>query len=123
MMIDSLLGSEMVSPEGWLVFLVKPAEGVGPSVYKIFSVWSFHDEWRLSSGVDDLSDLREFDDYFLWRQSSGTLYQLSKHNEPKLTEYARAMLLKHVLLPAKAQKLTLQFFNTDDLKKALNTAC
>ena len=123
MLIDNLLGYDALTPESWLVILITPPEGMGEPVYKIFSGWGVGDQWRLSSGAADLSDLIEYDDCFLWRQSSGTRYQLNKHDVPNFTEYMQAILMKTVIVPARAHQIKLQFFNADSLQKALQTAC
>ncbi|KKO48138.1 hypothetical protein VT06_12895 [Arsukibacterium sp. MJ3] len=118
----SYFDCEMVTPETWLVFLITPPAGVGEPVYKIFSGWDFPEVWRLSSGVADLSALRNFESYFLWQQSSGTIYQLKKNNLPNFTEYVSAKLEQKVLMPAKSYGFTVQQLTAQDLDIALSKA-
>jgi hypothetical protein len=120
---ESYYDCEMVAPESWLVFLITPPVEVGEPVYKIFSGWDFPPAWRLSSGAADLSGIKNFDSYFMWQQSSGTIYQLKKDNLPHFTEYAIAMLEQRLLIPAKTYGFSLKRLTAQDLDIAISKAC
>jgi hypothetical protein len=100
------------------VLITPPAE-LGAPVYRIFSGWDLPEEWRLSSGTHDLDNLKSFSSYFLWRQSSGTVYQLSKNKQPNFTEYVQSVLTSKVLVPAKRSGFDIQFLSVADLDNAL----
>lgn len=111
--------SVMVTPDSWQVLLITPPAEFGVPVYKIFSGWDWPEEWRLSSGTHDLSTLKSFDSYFLWQQSSGTVYQLGKNRLPNFTEYAQSVLTSKVVVPAKRSGFEIQFLSVADLDNVL----
>lgn len=123
MSFEMLLGTGLVTPDDWIVVLITPPEELGAPVYKIFSGWRFRDEWRLSSGTEDLSEIEDCGHYFSWRQSSGSLYHLHKNNSANFTEYVNAMLYKMVIKPARDYQFNVEFLNVAELEKAISTAC
>ena len=115
--------SILVTPDSWQVVLITPPAELGAPVYKIFSGWDLPEEWRLSSGTHDLDNLKSFSSYFLWRQSSGTVYQLSKNKQPEFTEYVQSVFNAKVLAPAKEFEFDIQCLSAADLDNALTKAC
>lgn len=113
----------MVTPDYWQVVLITPPSELGVPVYKIFSGWDLPEEWRLSSGTHNLDTLKSFSSYFLWQQSSGTVYQLGKNKLPNFTEYVQSVFNAKVLAPAKQFGFDIRCLSAADLDNALNKAC
>ena len=77
------MSTKITKPEGWSIIKI---EKIGePTIFKIFGTWRWSEEWALSSGSSKPEEIQENNDYFEWKQNSGSIYQLTSGGENGMT--------------------------------------
>ena len=82
-------------PDGWQVLKYIKKDGTG--FFKIFATWRADDRWRLSSGADRLADIEVQDDFLIWHQKSGSVYNLSINRQNYFTHYTQKILNEKII--------------------------
>ena len=77
-----------IKPDGWVVLTNNNQK----NLYFIFSSWKENDRWRLSSGSEVLPNLSKCGKFWLWRQQSGSYYELPVDEENGYTFYTGKIL-------------------------------
>ena len=77
-------------PEGWVVLTYQSVDDV--TWYAIFCSWKGNDVWRVSSGSVVLPHLSPCENYWIWSQISGSIYELPVGEENCYTYYTGAVL-------------------------------
>ncbi len=85
----------IINPDGWSVLSLLREDGTRS--YKIFSSWKHNDEWRLSSGADNLTDITVEGGCVVWPQMSGSVYELSFNGQNKSTPYTLSILNQKII--------------------------
>lgn len=104
-------------PDGWVVLAFPTSKST--SIYKIFSNWHFINNWHISSGASSFDDLQEYEDYFTWKQESGTSYKLEKNRYGHFSDFALLMLEVKFTTPTVFGKKT-QVLQINELIQQLN---
>lgn len=85
----------IINPDGWSVLSLLREDGTRS--YKIFSSWKHNDEWRLSSGADNLTDITVEGGCVVWPQQSGSIYILPFEGQNLRTNYTNSVLEQKII--------------------------
>ena len=101
-------------PDGWVILKFTPANE--KYYYKVFGSWRCG-SWRLSSGSEERPILSDCGLLWVWKQDSGSSYELPINEEDGYTFYTGSVLA-NIIGESSASKILIERIKLDSIQSS-----